>query len=89
MEMTSANCSVEQAQTAALSLLSLRHITNVIPTFNKRRALAAGITLIVSGFLSVIFVIVIVTHVSPYSSIPSADYLHYLGKLWYPYMVSE
>ena len=89
MEMASANDNVPQKQTTVEpSLLSLRHVDNVIPTFNRPGALASGIILIITGFLGIIFVIVISSMIE--DSEAAQSQLQYFSNFWlFPYLVSE
>jgi len=103
MEMTSVNDNVPQKQTTVEpSLLSLRHVDNVIPTVNRCKANASGIILVITGLLGVICIIVLAvrleeTHSSylySYSATSSAaiimQALNGIDKLWlFPYLVSE
>ena len=92
MEMASVNDSVQQQKqtTVEPSLLSLRHVDNLIPTFNRPGALASGIILIITGLLTVGCMIVLDLLMqktgAPESSRMRTKYSS--DKLWFPYLVS-
>ena len=74
---------------------SFNHFTGVVPTFSKLGAWISGITLIVTGFFNVLFIIVVygemltdVTSQSDYDVMLIAA--KQLGDYyWFPYLVSS
>jgi len=73
------------------SLLSFRHVDNVIPGFSSAGAMISGIILIIVGSLSLIFTIVIVELVVSGNGVTHADYLkNFFAEVYlFPFMVSE
>jgi len=73
------------------SLLSFRHVDNVIPFFNRAGAMISGIILIIVGSASLIFTIVFLGLVVDGNGVTNADYLkNFLAEVYlFPFMVSE
>ena len=82
----------QSAQTVVMpSLLSFRHVDNVIPGFSSAGAMISGIILIIVGSASLIFTIVILGLVVDGKGVTNADNLKTLLAEYYlfPFMVSE
>ena len=93
MEMSTVEADRHRAQTCAPSLLALRHVANVIPTFNKHGALASGIALLVAGFLSFSLIIAIIHKSLLLIDASGYDHTSNLSMIsftnfWFSFMVS-